>query len=170
MSLSMYQSSVPVFIRMLNNLAEFLKKGEVYAKDRKFEPEVLINSRLAPDMFPLSRQVQIASDVSRRCVARLAGVEPPGYEDNEMTFAELYARINNTIDYLKTFKPEQVDGTENKPLTVEVRGKSMDFTGMTLLLFFSLPNMYFHVTTAYNILRHNGVEIGKQDFLGKPSG
>jgi len=168
MTLSMYQASVPVFIRMLNNLAGFLKKGEAHAKDKKFETDVLINGRLAPDMFPLSRQVQIASDVARRCVARLAGVEPPKYEDNEKTFAELYARIDKTIAYLQGFSPEQVDGTEDKPLTIEVRGKPLDFTGMTLLLFFTFPNLYFHVTTAYNILRHNGVDIGKEDFLGKP--
>ncbi len=168
MALSMYQASVPVFIRMLNNLSGFLKKGEALAEAKKIEPEVLINSRLAPDMFPLSRQIQIASDMSRRCVARLAGVEAPKIEDNEKTFEELYKRIDTTIDYLKSFKPGQIDGTEEKPITLEVRGNTLHFQGMMFLLLYSLPNFYFHVTTAYNILRHNGVDIGKLDFLGKP--
>lgn len=168
MALSMYQASVPVFIRMLNNLADFLKKGEAFAEAKKIDPAVLINSRLAPDMFPLSRQVQIATDIARRGVARLAGLEAPKIEDKEQTFADLYARINQAIKYLKDFKPKQIDGSEDKPISFEIRGNTMNFTGMEMLLNFSLPNMYFHVTTAYDILRHNGVEIGKADFLGKP--
>ena len=167
MTMSMYQASVPVFIRMLNNLADFLKKGEAFAEAKKIDPAVLINSRLAPDMFPLSRQIQIASDASRRCVARLAGMEAPKIEDTEKTFAELYERINKTVIYLKSFKPGQIDGTEEKPISVEVRGQTLHFQGMTFLLFFALPNFYFHVTTTYNILRHNGVDIGKPDFIGK---
>ena len=170
MAMSMYSASVPVFIRMLNNLTGLLKKGEAYAEAKKVQPEVLINSRLAPDMFPLSRQIQIASDAARRCVARLAGMEAPKIEDNEKTFAELYKRIDTTIDYLKSFKSGQIDGTEEKPITVEVRGNTLNFQGMAFLLSFSLPNFYFHITTAYNILRHNGVDIGKQDFLGKTPG
>lgn len=167
MKLSMYQASVPVFIHMLENLTAFLKKGEVYAEAKNFAPEVLIHSRLAPDMFPLSRQIQIATDIARRGIARLAGLELPGSDDNERTFADFYARINNTIDFLKSIKPEQIDGTEDKPISFEIRGNTVNFTGMQMLLYFSLPNIYFHVTTAYNILRHNGIELGKPDFLGK---
>ncbi len=168
MTMSMYQASVLVCIRMLNNLTGILKKAEAFANEKNIEPEVLFNSRLSPDMFPLSRQIQIACDVSKRCIERLAGDELSSVEDNEKTFAEFYDRINNTIAYLESVKPEQVDGTEEKPLTVKVRGHDMDFQGINFLLGFSLPNVYFHITTAYNILRHNGVELGKLDFLGGP--
>jgi uncharacterized protein len=169
MKLSMYQASVPVFIRMLENLRKLLEKGEAYAEQKKFLPEVLINGRLSPDMFPLSRQVQIATDLARRCVARLAGVEAPGFEDNEKSFTELYERIDKTLEYLGTFKPERIDGSDEKPISIEVRGHTLNFHGISMLLNFSLPNFYFHITTAYNILRHNGVEIGKIDFLGDPT-
>lgn len=166
MNLSMYQASIPVFIRMLQNLAGILKKGEAFAEAKKINPAVLINDRLAPDMFPLSRQVQIATDIARRGAARLAGLEPPKVEDQEQSFDDLYARINATIDYLKTFKSGQIDGTEEKAISFEIRGNTVNFTGQQMLLNFSLPNVYFHVTTTYAILRHNGVDIGKADFLG----
>jgi uncharacterized protein len=169
MKMSMYQVSVPVFVHMLENLREFLKKGEVYAEQKMFSPEVLINSRLAPDMLPLSRQIQIATDLARRCVARLAGIEAPVFEDDEKSFTELYVRIDKTIEFLKSIKPEQVDGTEEKPISFEVRGHTLNFHGMGMLLNFSFPNIYFHITTAYNILRHNGVGLGKIDFLGDPT-
>ena len=169
MNLSMYQASVPVFIHMLQNLREFLIKGELYAEQKMFAPEVLINGRLAPDMFPLSRQVQIATDIARRGVARLAGIEAPAMEDNEMSFTDLYARIDKTIDFLKSIKPDQIDGSDEKPISFEVRGHTLNFYGMGMLLNFSLPNVYFHITTAYNILRHNGVGLGKIDFLGNPT-
>lgn len=166
MSLSMYQASIPVFIRMLTNLSECMKKGEAFATAKNFPSENLVNSRLAPDMFPFSRQIQIATDVARRCAARLAGVEPPSVEDNEKSMDELQARIQTSIDYLKGFKPEQIDGSENKALTVEIRKHKIDFTGQQFLQYFALPNVYFHVTTAYNILRHNDVDLGKPDYLG----
>ena len=169
MKLSMYQASVPVFVHMLDNLREFLKKGELYAEQKMFAPEVLINGRLAPDMFPLSRQVQIATDIARRGVARLAGIEAPVMEDNEKSFTDLYARIDKTIEFLKSIEPEQVDGSDEKPISFEVRGHTLNFFGMGMLLNFSLPNVYFHITTAYNILRHNGVGLGKIDFLGNPT-
>ncbi len=129
---------------------------------------MLIQSRLAPDMFPLSRQIQLAADFSRRCITRLGDDELISIEDNEKTFSELYDRIKLTIAYIESIKPEQIDGTEDKPITLEVRGIELNFTGMNFLRFFSIPNFYFHVTTAYNILRHNGADIGKLDFLGKP--
>ena len=167
MSISMYQTSVPVFVRMLNNLAEILKKAEAFAEAKDIQLDVLFNSRLAPDMFPLSRQIQIASDAAKGCVARLAGMEPPSYEDNEKTFADLYARIDKTIAFLNTLTPEQIDGTEQKPVSVKLPKNTLNLQGMQFLLNFSMPHFYFHVTTAFDILRHNGVEIGKRDFLGK---
>ena len=166
MKISMYQASVPVFIRMLKNLAAILAKGATYAEAKKIEPTVLINSRLYPDMFPLVRQIQIASDVAKGCGARLAGLEPPKFEDNEATFPELLARIDKTVAYLETLKPEQIDGSEQRTITLQIRNKTVTFLGMLFLLNFALPNFYFHVTTAYDILRHCGVEIGKQDFIG----
>jgi hypothetical protein len=166
MSLSMYQASVPVFVRALKNLNGVLQKGEVFAAAKKIEPAVLINDRIAPDMFPLSRQIQIATDVARRGVARLAGVEPPKFEDNELTFEDLYDRINRTIVYLESFQPRQIEGTEDKAISFEIRAKTVTFTGMEMLLNFSIPNVLFHTTVAYTILRHNGVDIGKSDFLG----
>ena len=166
MKISMYQASVPVFIRILKNLRAILQKGQAYAEEKKIEPAVLINSRLYPDMFPLVRQVQIASDVAKGCGARLAGLEPPKFEDNETTFAELFARIDKTIAYLETLKPNQIDGSEEKTITMQIRSNTMSFAGMPFLLNFASPNFYFHVTTAYDILRHCGVEIGKQDFIG----
>ena len=168
MKISMYQASVPVFIRMLKNLAAILAKGATYAEAKKIEPTVLINSRLYPDMFPLARQIQIASDVAKGCGARLAGLEPPKFEDNEATFPELFARIDKTVAYLETLKPEQIDGSEHRTITLQIRNQTMTFLGMPFLLNFALPNFYFHVTTAYDILRHFGVEIGKQDFIGTP--
>ena len=166
MKISMYQASVPVFIRMLKNLAAILAKGATYAEAKKIEPAVLVNSRLYPDMFALVRQIQIASDVAKGCGARLAGLEPPKFEDNEATYPELFARIDKTVAYLETLKPEQIDGSEQKTVTLQIRNQTMTFLGMPFLLNFALPNFYFHVTTAYDILRHCGVEIGKPDFIG----
>ncbi|WGV28155.1 DUF1993 domain-containing protein [Halotia branconii] len=168
MTISMYQASIPVFIRALNNLANILEKGAAYAETKKIDPSVLINSRLSPDMLPLSKQVQIASDIVNRGAARLAIVEAPKFEDNETTFAQLIERIHKTISQLNTFKPEQIDGSEEKEITLQMRDTTASFQGMPYLLYFVLPNLYFHVTTAYDILRHCGVELGKQDFLGQP--
>jgi len=165
MSLSMYQASIPVFISQLNNLSWILKKGEEHAAAKKIEPEIFTNARLAPDMFPLSRQVQIATDGVKGCAARLAGVEVPSFPDTEKTFAELQARITKTIDFIKTFKASQIDGTEEKKVVLKLRDQEVIFTGQVYLLNFVLPNLYFHSTTTYAILRHNGVDIGKRDFL-----
>ena len=167
MSITMFQASVPVFTRMLGNLRAILEKGAAHAEAKKFDSLVLVNSRLIADMFPLSRQIQIATDTSKGCVARLAGIEPPKYEDNEATVAELLARLDKTIAFIKTIKPEQIDGSEGKDITLQMRTGPRQFKGMPYLLHFAMPNFYFHVTTAYNILRDNGVEIGKPDFLGR---
>jgi uncharacterized protein len=169
MTISMYQASVPVFIRMLNNLDAILEKAAAHAEEKKIDPAVLIDSRLYPDMFPLVRQVRIACDTAAGAAARLAGMEPPKNENDEATFADLSARTRNTVAYLETFKPEQIDGSEEKTITAELRGKMVSYEGLFYLLNSRLPNFYFHVTTAYDILRHCGVEIGKRDYLGKLS-
>ncbi len=168
MTISMYQASVPVFQRMLKNLAVVLGKGEAHAAAKEINPEVLINSRLYPDMLSFARQIQIASDTAKGCAARLAGLEPPKYEDNEETFPELAARIAKTLKYLETFKPEQIDGSEQRAITLKMRDHTMNLVGQQYLLNMALPNFYFHVTTAYDILRHCGVELGKKDFIGTP--
>ncbi|MDK2125409.1 DUF1993 domain-containing protein [Parachitinimonas caeni] len=166
MSLSMYQVSVAVMPHFLNSLSVILDKAVAHADAKKFDMAVLLGSRLAPDMFPLSRQIQIASDLAKGCAARLAGVEPPNWEDNETTVEELKARIAKTVDYLQTFKPEQIDGSESRTVVLKMRSGELTFDGLTYLNQFVLPNFYFHLTTAYDILRHNGVELGKKDFLG----
>ena len=168
MTLSMYEGSIPVFISMLKNLNGILKKGEEFANNKNIEQDVLLNSRLAADMFPLCRQVQIATDLARRGASRLAGLEIESTDDNEVTFAELIERVDKTLDFLKSIKPEQLEGTEQKELSIKAGGQTLNMTGLMMLLYFSLPNFYFHITTAYNILRHNGVELGKMDYLGKP--
>lgn len=166
MPLSMYQASVPGFIRGLNNLSAILTKAEAYAGTKKIDPSVFINARLAPDMYPLSRQVQIATDGAKGCAARLAGIDIPSYEDNETTFAELQARIAKTITFLKSVSAAQIDGSEERKITFKLRGGEIQFLGQPYLLTFVLPNFYFHLSTAYDILRHNGLEIGKPDYLG----
>lgn len=166
MSLSMYQASIPVLIRNLNNLSAILKKAEAHAVARKIEPEVFINFRLAPDMYPLSKQIQIATDVSKGGAARLAGVEVPSFPDTEKTFAELQARIAKVIEFLNSFKAPQIDGSEEKKISLKVGGQELTFSGQAYLFGFVLPNIYFHTTTTYAILRHNGVELGKRDYLG----
>jgi len=162
----MYQASTPVFIRGLKNLSAILDKAAAYAEAKKIDPSVLLNARLAPDMFALTRQVQIATDGAKGCAARLAGIEIPSFEDNESTFAEVQARIAKTIAFLQTVDASQIDGSEARAVTLKVRGKEITFQGQPYLLSFVLPNFYFHLTTAYNILRHNGLEIGKMDYLG----
>ena len=166
MSVSMYNAAVPVCIRALTNLAHILDKGAAHAEAKKIDPSVLINARLFPDMFPLSRQVQIAADIAKGCASRLAGQEPPKFEDNETTFDELKARVEKTITHLRSFTPAQIDGSEEKTISFTIGGRPLTFKGLQYLQDFVLPNVYFHVTTAYALLRHNGVEIGKQDFLG----
>ena len=163
----MYQASVPVFVRALNNLAAILEKAAAHSEVRKIDPAVLINFRLYPDMLPLAKQIQIASDSAKGGVARLAGSEPPKYEDNEASIPELVARLRKTVAYLESIKPEQLDGSEDKTVTWKTQTSTRTMQGMPYLLSHVTPNVYFHVTTAYAILRHCGLEIGKQDFLGK---
>ena len=166
MTISMYQASVPVFIRMLNNLAAILEKAAAHCAARKIDPAVLLDYRLYPDMFALTKQVQVACDHARNGAARLAGMEAPRLENGERTFAELVARVRDTIDYLETFAPAQIDGSEAREVVVR-RGETVNtYAGLDYLLNRTLPNFYFHVTTAYDILRHNGVELGKRDYLG----
>ncbi|MEO5558801.1 MAG: DUF1993 domain-containing protein [Dokdonella sp.] len=166
MSISMYQASVPVFIRALENLSAILHKAAAHAEAKKIDPSVLVNARLFPDMLPLSRQVQIASDNAKGPAARLAGVERPAFEDNETTFEELQARITKTIAFLKNLTPAQIDGSEERAITVQSPSRELHFKGLPYLLGFALPNFFFHVTTAYAILRASGVELGKPDFIG----
>lgn len=166
MTISMYQASVPAFIRALNNLAAILEKGAAHAQARKIEEAVLLSSRLYPDMFSLARQVQIATDTARSGAARLAGVEFPAYEDKEATFQELVLRVRNTVAFLETLKPAQIDGGEDKTISWQSRSSTKSMQGLPYLMNHLLPNIHFHVTTTYGILRHNGVEIGKKDFLG----
>jgi uncharacterized protein len=166
MKLSMYDATVPVFLRVLANLAVILEKGAAHAEARKIDPAVLVQARLFPDMFPLARQVQIASDSAKYGAARLAAAEAPVFEDNETTFAELIARVRRTREYVETLPRAAFEGAEDRTVTWQARGKSRSMQGMPYLLNNVLPNLYFHVTTAYNILRHNGVELGKMDYLG----
>ena len=166
MSLTMYSSSVPVFLHVLKSLSVILKKGADYAADKKIDEKVLTGARLYPDMFPLTRQVQIACDVAKGCGARLAGIEVPKYEDNEVTFADLQARIEKTVSFLKSIPEASINGSEQKSIKLQAGQRELEFVGEYFLRNWALPNVYFHVTTAYNILRHNGVAVGKMDFLG----
>jgi len=166
MSFGMFGASVPAFLQMLKNLSGILDKAEAFAAEREIEPEVLLNWRLASDMFPLTRQVQIAADFAKGTTARLAGAEVPKYPDEEKTFAELKARIAKTIKFVEGFKPKDIDGSETRDITLTVGGQDMHFKGEPYLVHFALPNFYFHATTAYDILRRCGVEIGKRDFIG----
>jgi hypothetical protein len=163
---SMYDASIPPLKRALNNLSHILKKGEEYADAKKIEHSVLLNARLFADMYPLTRQVQIATDMSKGAAARLAGLPVPSYEDNETTFAELQARIAKTLAFIDTVTPAQLEGAETREVTIVVGKASLKFNGQAYLQAWVFPNVYFHITTAYNILRHNGTELGKADFLG----
>jgi len=166
MQISMYRASVPVFVRNLRNLIAILRKAEAHAAERKIGEAVLLNYRLAPDMFPLTRQVQIATDMAKGCVSRLAGVEIPAYDDTEATFGELVARLEKCIAYLEGFRPEQIDGTEDKTVVLKRPSGDVTYRGLPYLLEYVHPNVYFHCTMAYAILRHCGVSIGKKDFIG----
>ena len=168
MTISMYQASAPRFANTLKNLSAILDKAQAHVEAKKIDPAVLLASRLYPDMFALVRQVQIASDSAKGAVARLAGVDVPKYEDTEQTLPELKARIARTIDFVSSFKPAQIDGSEEKNIHLKLGPLEVDWKGMQYLLGFALPNFYFHVVTAYDILRHNGVEIGKRDYIGTP--
>lgn len=167
MTLSMYQATVPVFARMLENLGGILAKAAAHAEAKKIDPAVFANARLAPDMFALARQVQIASDTAKGCVARLAGAEVPSYPDTEATFPELRERIARTLAFVRGFTAQQIDGAEERTVTLKLRGDEVKLRGEDYLLKLAIPNFFFHVTTAYDILRHNGVELGKTDYLGR---
>lgn len=166
MSLSMYQASIPVFIFMLENLSKILDKANVHAETKKIDSIIFVNGRLAPDMFPLSRQVQIATDIVKGCAARLAGIEVPRYEDNEISFSDLQNRIIKTRVFIEGFSASQIDGSEARAITLKFGSKELSFLGQAYLLNFVLPNFFFHLTTVYAILRHSGVEVGKTDYTG----
>lgn len=163
----LYDISIAPLLRNLDNLKHILQQGEAYAEQKKVAPEVLLNSRLAVDMYPLSRQVQLVSDMSKGVGARLAGVEMPQYEDNETSFDMLYARIDKTVAFLSHIQPAQLEGAENKEVVLTIRKVDLTFTGLDYLQKWAMPNVYFHTTTAYNILRHSGVPLGKTDYLGQ---
>jgi hypothetical protein len=165
MTISMYQASVPVFRARLMGLSHCLRKGEEYAAERKIDTATLLTARLAPDMLALAQQVQLASDHAKGAPSRLAGREIVRFEDNEKSFAELQARITRTLDLLDTFQPAEIDGSEDRTIEIKGRTRELSFSGLQYLLHFALPNFYFHVTTAYDILRHNGVPLGKLDFM-----
>jgi len=167
MPLSMYRASAPVLVHAMTGLGLILDKGAAFAEAKKIDPSVLVNARLAPDMFPLSRQVHIATDVARRGMARLAGVEPLSIPDDETSFDQLKARVTRSIDNVNSFKAAQIDGSETRSITVPMGDEQKTFQCDDYLFRFVLPNVFFHVTTAYAILRHNGVELGKRDFLGE---
>ena len=168
MTISMYQASVPRFVNILGNLSNILDKAQAHVDAKKLDAAALTSYRLFPDMLPMTAQVQIACDAAKGVVARLAGVEIPTHDDNEKTLADLKARIAKTIAFIQTVKPQQIDGTEDKEIVIKRGDKETRYKGMQFLLGHALPNFYFHVTTTYNILRHNGVEIGKRDYLGTP--
>jgi uncharacterized protein len=168
MKISMYQASAPRFANTLRNLSAILDKAQAHCEAKKIEPAVMGGMRLIADMFPLSRQVQIACDTAKGAVARLAGVEIPKHEDTEQTLAELKQRIAKTIDFILSVKPDSIDGADEKDVVIRLGGKDTMFKGMQYLFGHAYPNFYFHVTTAYNILRDNGVDIGKRDYIGTP--
>jgi len=164
--ITMYVASVEVFQPMLVSLAAILDKAKASATARKFDPAILVNARLAPDMFALNRQVQLASDFAKNSTARLAGIDPPRFEDTETTFEELQARIAKTLEWLKGIEPAALEGSEDRDIKVPLRDRTLEMKGLAFLRQWALPNFFFHVAAAYAILRHNGVELGKRDFLG----
>jgi hypothetical protein len=166
MKISVHALSVDVFAHTLGQLSLLLEKGAANATARKFDPSVLVNGRLAPDMFPLSKQVQIACDIAKNSVARLAGLEPPRFEDTEKTIEELRARIARTIDYMKGVPASSFEGSEDRDIKVPAGDRTLEFKGLPFLQRWAIPNVYFHVMAAYAILRHNGVDVGKRDYLG----
>ena len=168
MSLTMHSASAPVFSRILGNMLVWLDRAEAHAQARKFDPNNYLGLRLAPDMLPLSRQIQIASDGAKGCMSRLAGAEIPKWEDNEASLDELRARIRKTVAHVQSFSVAQIDGSDDRAISVPMRsGDALQFTGETFLKHFAMPNFFFHATTSYALLRHAGVELGKADFLGR---
>ena len=168
MPLTMHQASIPAFRQMLACLSAILDKAAVHAEAKKIDPAVLLNARLFPDMFPLTKQVQIACDFAKGASARLAGLEPPSFADTETTIPELKQRIAKTLAFLDSLRPEQIDGSEDRDISLKVGGNPMQFKGQYYLVQFALPNFYFHVTAVYAILRHNGLELGKRDYMIPP--
>jgi hypothetical protein len=162
----MYSMSVPVFAKTLGNLSAVLDKAAAHAEAKKIDPSVLLAARLYPDMFPLTKQVQVACDFAKGTVARLAGEEPPKYDDNETTIEALKARIARTVDYVQGFQAARFAGAEERDVQMKIRDQTLNFKGLPYLAHMALPNFFFHATTAYDILRHNGVELGKRDFIG----
>ena len=168
MSITMHSASVPVFVRLLGNLLTWLDKAQVHAEAKKFDPSVYLGTRLAPDMLPFTKQIQIACDGAKFCVARLAGVEAPTFDDTEASIDELRERIRKTLTFIQSVSAAQIDGTEDKDVVIPRRDGPMTLKGEAYLKHYATPNFYFHVTTAYALLRHNGVELGKSDYLGAP--
>jgi hypothetical protein len=168
MSFSVYDASIAPMIRGLNNLSKILDKAAAQAKSEDRDLNSLLEARLAPDMFAFTRQVQVVSDTAKGCAARLSGSEPPSFPDEEKSFPELQHRIGKTVEYLKSFRPEQFEGAEARTVTLKFPNGAMTFTGADYLTGFAIPNFYFHVTAAYAILRHEGIAIGKMDYLGPP--
>lgn len=166
MTLSMYSASVPVFKQILNSLLAILDKAETHADQKKIDPQALLQFRLYPDMLPFTRQIQIACDFAKGCSARLGGMDVPAFEDNERSFAELKARITRTLAFIDTVPQEEIAGSAARAITTGSGEKTKHFTGQTYLLHYALPHFFFHATTAYDILRHNGLDIGKKDFIG----
>jgi uncharacterized protein len=169
-SLSMYQASVPVLIQHLTALTSVLDKADAFAAAKKIDPSVLLNARLAPDMFPLTRQVQIACDFAKGVAGRLAAVDLPAYDDTEKSIPELKARVKKTVDFLQGLKPTQIDGSEDRTVEIKMAGKPVTFKGQPYLVHFAMPNFFFHLAMAYGILRHNGVDLGKRDYMGAVPG
>jgi hypothetical protein len=167
MQISMHAMSHGVFKKALSQLLYVMEKGVANAKARNFDVSVLVNSRLAPDMLPLVRQIQLASDFAKNSMARLAGVDPPKFDDVETTMDELFARVKKTLEYLDTVSTAALEGSENRDISIKLRDRTLEFKGLEFLQVWALPNFFFHHVTAYNLLRHNGVDIGKRDFLGR---
>jgi uncharacterized protein len=170
MTISMFHACVPPFLQTLQGLTGVLDKAEAFCAAKKIDPTVLVNARLAPNMFPMGRQVQIACDFAKGAAARLAGIDVPAYEDSEKTLADLKARVAKTTAFLRTMNQAQIDGSEARDISLKIAGQPVAFKGQAYLIGFAIPNYYFHLTTAYAVLRHNGVDLGKGDFLGPYAG
>ena len=166
MKISMHAMTHDVFKKSLVQLLHVMEKGVANAKARNFDPNVLANSRLAPDMFTFAKQIQLTSDFAKNSMARLAGIEAPKYEDTESTMDELVARVKKTIDYIDTIPASALEGSETRDIRIPLRDRTVEFKGLPYLQYWAIPNFFFHFVTAYNLLRHNGVDVGKRDFLG----
>lgn len=166
MSFSMYEASVPVFTQILNSLAAIIDKAETHANEKNIDPAALLQARLYPDMFPFLRQIQVAADFAKGCSARLAGVEVPRYEDTEKSFADLRERIARTLAFINDLPRDAIEASDQRDIVTGSGAKVREFKGQDYLVHYALPHFYFHATTAYALLRHNGVEIGKKDFVG----